>query len=106
MATKTITTLIDDIDGTEATRTVTFSYDKINYSIDLNDANAKDFSDAFKAYIKFATVIGTRRSSNGPVKSNKGELDAARTWLRANGQEVSDRGRIKGELMELFLASN
>ena len=106
MATKTITTLIDDIDGTEATRTVTFSYDKVNYSIDLNDANAKDFSDAFKAYIKVATVIGTRRSSSGPVKSNKGELDAARTWLRANGQEVSDRGRIKGELMELFLASN
>lgn len=105
MATKTITTLIDDVDGTEATRTVTFSYDKINYSIDLNDVNAKAFSDALEAYIKVATVIGTRRSSSGPVKSNKSELDAARAWLRANGQAVSDRGRIKGELMELFLAS-
>ena len=106
MATKTTTTLIDDIDGTEATKTVTFSYDQTNYSIDLNDANAKAFSDAFKIYVKVATIMGTRRSSSGPVKSNKGELDAARSWLRANGQEVSDRGRIKGELMELYRASN
>ena len=105
MATKTISTVIDDLDGSDATSTITFSYDSTNYSIDLNDANAKVFRDVLKPYTKAATIVGARRSTGGGVKTEKSELDAARTWLRANGHEVSDRGRIKGDLMDLYRSS-
>ena len=111
MAKKTITTttIVDDLDGSPIedgqADSIKFSIDGTAYEIDLSKQNAKSFRDAVKPYVKAATIVVARRSSGGASKSNKEELDAARTWLRANGQEVSDRGRIKGELMELFRAS-
>lgn len=105
MATKTTTVLIDDIDGTEASKSITFSYEGTNYSIDLNDANAKSFSDALKPYVKVASIIGARRSTSGAPKSDKAELAAAREWLNENGHPVSSRGRIASELMDLYRAS-
>ena len=40
MAQKTQIILVDDIDGSEATQTVTFALDGVNYEIDLNDDHA------------------------------------------------------------------
>jgi hypothetical protein len=37
---------------------------------------------------------------------DKEQLQAAREWLRAQGHDVSDRGRIKGELMDLYEAAH
>ena len=39
MAPKTVVTLIDDIDGGGAVRTVTFSLDGRDYEIDLNNSH-------------------------------------------------------------------
>jgi len=33
-------------------------------------------------------------------------LQAVRTWARANGYELSDRGRIKAEIMDAFEAAH
>jgi hypothetical protein len=108
MAKKTITTLIDDLDGTEADQSISFAFEGVNYSIDLSDKNADKFRSAIKPYLDSATRSGrgsgTRASSS--TKTSKEELDAARTWLRKEGHEVSDRGRIKGELMELYRSQN
>jgi hypothetical protein len=108
MAKKTITTItiVDDLDGTPIedgqANSIRFSIDGTNYEIDLSKQNAKLFWDAMKAYVKAATIVAAPRPYGGASKSTKSELDAPRAWLRANGHEVSDRGRIKGELMELY----
>lgn len=41
MARKMQVVLTDDIDGSEASGTVTFSLDRVDYEIDLNDDNAQ-----------------------------------------------------------------
>jgi hypothetical protein len=111
MAKKTITTttIVDDLDGTPIedgnAESIKFSIDSTNYEIDLSKANAKALRDAFKPYVKAATIVVARRSSAGTSKSNKEALNAARTWLRANGHEVSDRGRVAGDLMDLYRSS-
>lgn len=40
MARKTQVVLTDDIDGSEATQTVSFAFDGVAYEIDLNDVHA------------------------------------------------------------------
>jgi len=113
MARKTIVTLIDDLDGKAIEEgkgeTVKFSLDSTSYEIDLSDGNAKAFRDAFKEYTKAGRSVSgstARRSSSGSsgasVRNTPQDLSAARTWLRLNGHQVSDRGRIPNKLMELF----
>lgn len=74
MAQRITTTLIDDLDGGEATKTLTFSFDGKSYQIDLNDKNAEEFKKALEPYIaagrKVAGGAGgsrsRRRRSRGP----------------------------------------
>ena len=48
-----------------------------------------------------------RRAGRKPVaRSSKGGLAEIRDWARANGYEVSDRGRIPGNVMEAYEAAN
>lgn len=104
---KTITTLVDDLDGTEADQSLSFAFEGTSYTIDLSDKNADKLRSALKPYLDVATrsgrSTGTRASSG---TNNKEELAAAREWLKKEGHEVSDRGRIKGELMDLYRSQN
>lgn len=49
---------------------------------------------------------GTAKRAAAPGRGGSGlskdELEAARTWLRAQGHSVSDRGRVKAELLALY----
>ncbi len=102
MARKTITTLIDDVDGTEADRTVSFSLDGTSYEIDLSRNNI----DALTAALEPFTTAGrklTRRSSTRPSSSGTGiDLAEVRRWARDQGMEVSGRGRFSKEIMEAY----
>ena len=42
MATRVTTTLVDDVDGTEAQETVAFGLDGSEFEIDLSDSNANN----------------------------------------------------------------
>ncbi len=50
MSTQRIVTLIDDIDGSEATETVRFEYDRIRYEIDLSADNARKLRTHIRPY--------------------------------------------------------
>lgn len=54
--------------------------------------------------VKAARATRTKVSSNG--KASKEQLTAVREWARANGHDVSDRGRIKAEVFEAFEAAH
>jgi hypothetical protein len=104
----TTTTLIDDMDGQPIEdgkgETIRLSIDGTNYEVDLRADNARSLRDAVKPYLKNARQVSARRGGGGN-RNNKEELAAARAWLRDNGHEVSDRGRIPNELMEMYRAA-
>ena len=107
--------LEDDLDGGDATETVTFGLDGVNYEIDLNDENAAKLREAMAPWIAEARRSGGRRqtrrrgsagasSSGGSSKSD--ELAQIREWGRANGFKVSSRGRVSQELQDAYAAAN
>ena len=63
MAQKVHIVLVDDLDGSEATESVSFGLDGTSYEIDLNDANAARLRDALAEFVGHARKVGsaTRR---------------------------------------------
>ncbi len=111
MAKQTITQLIDDIDGSTAEETITFGIDGANYEIDLNAKNAGKLRDALATYIGHATPIRRTRTTasssrstagSSPARADREQTQAIREWGRANGYEVSDRGRIPAALLDAY----
>ncbi|WP_438856320.1 histone-like nucleoid-structuring protein Lsr2 [Agromyces sp. M3QZ16-3] len=104
MAKRVVETLIDDLDGSDADRTLSFAFDGDQYSIDLSSANVDKLEAALAPYIgaarKTAGRGGAARRRGGAPAG--GDTKDAREWLRANGHQVSDRGRIPAPLMELY----
>ncbi|HCE59900.1 Lsr2 family protein [Janibacter terrae] len=100
--------LEDDLDGGEATETVTFALDGVTYEIDLSDKNAATLRDALAGYIGAGRRVSGRRSSGAPSgsRSNSGELTKIREWARANGHDVSDRGRISQKVRDAYAKAN
>ena len=115
MAQKVHIVLEDDLDGSEATETVSFALDGTSYEIDLNDDNAAKLRDALAVYVGHARKVsgGARRSGGGGSgggrrgASNGGtSAREIREWARANGHEVPDRGRIPAEVRSAYEAAN
>jgi hypothetical protein len=106
MAQRVHIVLEDDIDGGDATETVLFGVDGINYEIDLSDKNASKLRDSLAKYIASARRTTprarrtTRRGSAGPTTAQ------IRDWARSNGYEVSDRGRISAEIRSAYESSS
>jgi hypothetical protein len=109
VASRTQVILISDLSGDEIPaggQTVHFSYRDVHYSIDLTAKEAKAFDNAMAMYIEHAQrksgqrIIGNMRRHK--PRSDHEHLQAVREWLRAHGHPVSDRGRIKAELMNLY----
>lgn len=99
--------LEDDIDGGKATETVTFGLDGVTYEIDLNDKNAAALRDALAGYVGAGRRVAGRRSSgSSSSRSSSGELAKIRAWARANGHDVSDRGRISKKVRDAYAKAN
>jgi hypothetical protein len=101
--------LIDDLDGSEAVETITFALDGVGYELDLNAKNAEKLRSALAKYVAAARrVRGTRRGRNGSgraAKTSAVDLATVREWARANGFDVSDRGRVAGEVLDAYNAA-
>jgi len=112
MAQKVNIVLVDDIDGSEATETVSFGLDGTSYEIDLNDTNAAALRDALAAYVGHARKVGSarrgRRTSAAAAAAAAGGPSAReiRDWARSNGYDVPDRGRVSAEVREAFDAAH
>jgi Lsr2 len=104
MATRTVTSLVDDTDGSEAQETVSFGLEGTTYEIDLSDQNAKKLRDALEPWVtKARKTAGRRRPSSQKLSPlDKGEISIMRAWLQEHGHDVSTRGRISAKLRELY----
>lgn len=108
MAQKVNIVLVDDLDGTEATETVTFGLDGSSYEIDLNDANAAALREAMSGYVGHARKVtggGARRARKAGGASASNTKDV-REWAKAQGMEVSERGRISADVQQAYDAAH
>ncbi|MEJ5913643.1 histone-like nucleoid-structuring protein Lsr2 [Pseudokineococcus sp. 1T1Z-3] len=115
MVQKTEIVLTDDMDGSPASRTVSFAFEGVAYEIDLNDEHAAAIEESFAEWVAAARRTGTggaaasgavpARSSgrSGPKRS---DLDAVRAWARDNGHSVSDRGRVAQKVLDAYDAAH
>lgn len=110
MAEQVTVALVDDVDGSEADETVEFSLDGVHYAIDLSSEHADALREQLSSYIQHGKRLGgrkkartSRRADRSSAKtrreqtttaSNRERNQAIRTWAKAAGYEVSDRGRI------------
>lgn len=102
MARSTQVLLIDDIDGDEATETITFTFEGVAYEIDLNAKNAEKFRSSMEVWTTNGRRVGGR--SNRGTKRNS-EIPKIRQWAKENGYEVSERGRVSQEIQDAYRAS-
>jgi hypothetical protein len=102
--------LVDDIDGGEASETVSFALDGTSYEIDLSEGNAKKMRDALAAYVgsarKAARVQGASRAGRSSARPDREQTRAIRTWARSKGLEVNDRGRIPSTVIDQYNKSH
>lgn len=106
--------LLDDVDGGPADESVTFSLDGVNYEIDLSAKNATKLRKVLARYIEAGTKLGRgslpparrrgRRTASTPAPPDPAQNQAIREWARRKGIEVSDRGRIRREIIEQYEA--
>ncbi len=112
MAQRVNVVLVDDIDGSDASETVTFGLDGVNYDIDLSDAHAAELREALALYIGHGRKSGGRRRSpraggrSAKVAANGVSAADIRAWARENGWDVPDRGRVSAEVREAYAAAN
>ncbi len=102
---KIIQSLVDDIDGTEASTTVTFSVSGVDYSIDLSDKNVAKFEKALSPFLENAQRVGGRRQRGATVTKIASNAKAVRSWAQSNGYDIPDRGRIPGEILAAYQAA-
>ena len=108
MAQKVNIVLVDDIDGSEATETVTFGLDGSSYEIDLNDANAASLREAMSGFIGHARRVtgGARRTARRTTAGGVSNTKEVREWARANGYDVSERGRVSADIKAAYDAAH
>ena len=112
MAQKVDVRFVDDLDGSEASDTVSFALVGRAYEIDLSEENAAKLRDSLATFVAAARRTGSRRPRSqrsstseapaAPARPSREATAAVRTWARENGHEVSERGRIPKAVIEAY----
>jgi hypothetical protein len=105
----------DIADGTETPQR-TFSFQGRDYEIDLCEKDQRGLDRALNGLGTY--VEAGRRADRGEGRGRRSrpaatrgrssslDLGQVRQWAKANGYQVSDRGRIAGALMEAYPAAH
>lgn len=104
---KIVETISDDLDGSANASAVPFSYDGVDYTIDLSNKNKTAFDKVMKPYVAAASKVGGRRASRRRSPSSattRPNLNEVRSWAKTQGMKVSDRGRVSAEVLSAFHA--
>lgn len=102
MAQRVQVMLIDDVDQTEASETVSFGLDGVTYEIDLTSENAERLRNDFAPWVGHAERTGGRKSTRAAGSRIRKGQSEVRNWARDQGYDVSDRGRISSEIQAAY----
>lgn len=109
MATETISRLVDDISGGEATQTISYAWSGQAYEIDLNDKNAEEFAEVLAPYVSASRKVGRStgaKAAKAPQAVGEVDVKAVRAWAAEQGIDINPRGRIKSSVLEQYRASH
>lgn len=116
MAQKVQVILVDDVDGGKADETVTFALDGTDYEIDVSTANAVAIREALAPWVEHARKVTARAAARATGRGRSAaksrpvaervDLSEVRAWARENGFQVSDRGRVSGEVRAAYEAAH
>ena len=109
MAKKTVILLEDDIDGSEASETLSFTLDGAEYEIDLNNDHANELRQALERFTSVARKTSGRSSRPAARRSSSQaapDAKAVRLWAIENGLKVNTRGRIQSDIVEKYEAAH
>src|SRR2546430_16319151 len=103
MAQKVQVLLVDDLDGSEATETVTFGLDGAAYEIDLSSGNAGKLRKELAHYVEHARKANTparrRRARTGPGRDRSAPIQA---WAKPRGYKGKERRRITADTIAAY----
>lgn len=111
MAKKSVTLRVCDLHrGTaEAVKTIRVALQGQTATLDVCDEHLGEVQETFKEWTRRApartrrssrsTTRGRRTTSNGKGAPSSAEV---RAWARSQGYELSNRGRIPGEVVKAF----
>lgn len=109
MAQRVQVMLIDDVDKSEGAETVTFGLDGVTYEIDLSAKNAAALRDALAPWVAHGRRVSGRSAGAGRARKSSSagnDTAAVREWARANGHQVSERGRLSSTVLEAYAAAH
>jgi hypothetical protein len=86
---------LDEVE-TAAVATVSFVHDGQRYEFELCQAHLDEFNRTMRRFTGAARRV-RRGPSNAPA-----DLAAIRSWAKANGHPVSDRGRIAASIRQAY----
>lgn len=104
-------TFVDDVDGTPADETITFSFDGATYEVDLASRNAAKLRAQLQAWADAGRRVASQgsRRVTGPdalrPSLRRRESAAIRQWARREGHEIADSGRLPVALVDAFYES-
>ncbi len=104
MAQRVQVILEDDIDGSEAQETISFSIDGSTLEIDLSNEHATALRSTLDRYIERARKAPSPKRQTRTV-SNRAKSSAVRAWAREHGTAVNDRGRIPASVTKEYRAA-
>lgn len=106
MASKTVVTVVDDLDGTtEGAMTTTFALGGTLYEIDLSPEHLAELRQALAPYVAAGRQVGGKPAKKAGKKGG-GNANKIRKWAQENGMPVSNRGRISSEVREAYEAAH
>lgn len=115
MAQRTQVILTCDVhDGVaDAVETVTFTVEGHSYECELCEPHLAEFRDAMEIWSSHSRAVGSGRNGRSARAGRRrgGSADGAstseiRAWARAQGMQVSSRGRIPAELHAAYEAAH
>jgi len=103
-------TLVDDLEGGQASGTVYFSLNGRHYEIDLSAENAAKLRDVLAPFVAVARRSDgahrprTTRADAGPTSRPIDRVKGAeiREWARQHGHKIAIRGRMPRWILEAY----
>lgn len=108
MAKTVSVTITDDIDGTPISEddfvATSFSLNGTEYTIDLSPENQRRFAETMLPYTKAASTRTktAKKPSKQDMNAEVSPNAIVREWAKKQGYEVSDRGRLPGNIMDAY----
>ena len=112
MATQTVTTMVDDIDGsTDDVVTCAFGLGDSHFEVDLNTAHREELESVLAKFVAAGRQVrggkpARHRGPAEPGRVDREQTHAIRLWAKENGYDVSERGRISKTVADAFAAAH